>query len=140
MYLFQKSILWLAFLSMLGMIVTFFIDLDSIAQALSIVTMASLAIGLGSVDSLKSYRYTVWILLAVVCGLVYPSAFLTVGNFDMQKTVLSLQEPLRDPWRGSSQSQSLQAVQTKSSHKFSKETSVAPNAPQSYFLQISSTS
>jgi bile acid:Na+ symporter, BASS family len=43
-----------------------------------------LAIGLGAIQSLKGYRYTAWIIAAVVAGMIYPSAFTHWGSFDLR--------------------------------------------------------
>ena len=43
-----------------------------------------IAIGIKSVEVLKSYQYTAWIIVAIVCGLIYPSAFLNWGKFDLR--------------------------------------------------------
>jgi len=50
----------------------------------AVVAALSIAIGLRSIPSLKSYQYTAWIIVAIVCGLLYPSAFLKIGDFDLR--------------------------------------------------------
>ncbi|RZK91651.1 MAG: bile acid:sodium symporter family protein, partial [Pedobacter sp.] len=50
----------------------------------------SFAIGIGAIESLKNYQYTMWIIVAVVAGMVYPSAFLKWGNFDLRNKWLVL--------------------------------------------------
>jgi BASS family bile acid:Na+ symporter len=49
-----------------------------------VLTSIALAIGMASLASLKNYQYTAWIIVAVVCGLIYPSAFLNWGEFDLR--------------------------------------------------------
>lgn len=56
----------------------------------AILAAVSLALGLGSVDLLKTYQYTVWILVAILCGMLYPSAFLQWGDFDLRNKWLIL--------------------------------------------------
>lgn len=42
------------------------------------------ALGMGTVSWLKSYRYTAWIVVAIICGMLYPEAFQKWGNFDLR--------------------------------------------------------
>ncbi|WP_114782430.1 bile acid:sodium symporter family protein [Botryobacter ruber] len=42
------------------------------------------AIGLAAFPALKGYQYTAWIVTAVVAGMIYPSAFLRWGEFDLR--------------------------------------------------------
>lgn len=49
-----------------------------------------LAIGIGAIESLKSYQYTAWIIAAVVVGMIYPSAFLKWGDVDLRNKWLIL--------------------------------------------------
>lgn len=54
------------------------------------VAAVGLAVGLGSVPALASYRYTAWILAAVVLAMLYPAAFLRWGDFDLRHKWLVL--------------------------------------------------
>jgi len=56
----------------------------------AVVAAVSLAIGLGSVEALKGYRYTVWIISAVVAGMIYPEAFKTWGDINLRDKTLVL--------------------------------------------------
>ena len=49
-----------------------------------------LAIGLGSIPSLKGYQYTLWIITAVTAGMIYPKAFLHWGDIDLRNKWLIL--------------------------------------------------
>lgn len=62
----------------------------AIYKPASIVTSITLAIGLGAVQSLKGYRYTAWIIVAVVAGMIYPEAFTSWGSFNPRDKVLML--------------------------------------------------
>ncbi|WP_231490893.1 bile acid:sodium symporter family protein [Pedobacter sp. Leaf170] len=59
-------------------------------QPASVVLAVSFAIGIGAIESLKNYQYTMWIIVAVIAGMVYPSAFLKWGNFDLRNKWLVL--------------------------------------------------
>jgi bile acid:Na+ symporter, BASS family len=48
------------------------------------------AIGLGALPALKGYQYTAWIMTAVVAGMIYPTAFLKWGDFDLRNKWLIL--------------------------------------------------
>jgi bile acid:Na+ symporter, BASS family len=56
----------------------------------ALLTAVSLAVGLGAINSLKSYRYTAWIIAAVVVGMLFPDALNKWGNFDLRDKNLKL--------------------------------------------------
>lgn len=56
----------------------------------SIIAALSLSLGLGGVESLKGYRYTAWIITAVVAGLMYPQAFTQWGSVNLRDKTLML--------------------------------------------------
>ena len=56
----------------------------------AVILAVSLTIGIGAVESLKSYQYTAWIITAVVAGMIYPNAFLKWGNIDLRNKWLIL--------------------------------------------------
>jgi BASS family bile acid:Na+ symporter len=49
-----------------------------------------LAIGLGAVPALKGYRYTAWIVAAVVAGMMYPGSFSHWGSINLRDKWLML--------------------------------------------------
>ncbi len=53
-------------------------------QVAAVVAIISLAIGMGGFNSLKSFRYTAWIIAAVVIAMIYPSAFTHWGTVDLR--------------------------------------------------------
>ncbi|MET0394011.1 MAG: bile acid:sodium symporter family protein [Chitinophagaceae bacterium] len=61
-----------------------------LSRAMGVVLAASVAIGLGAVPALKGYRYTAWIIVAVVAGMLYPSAFTSWGSFNLRDKWLML--------------------------------------------------
>lgn len=48
------------------------------------------AIGLGAIPALKGYRYTAWIITAVVAGMMYPGSFTHWGSVDLRDKWLML--------------------------------------------------
>lgn len=50
----------------------------------------SVACGLGAIPSLKGYRYTAWIITAVVAGMMFPASFTRWGNIDLRNKWLML--------------------------------------------------
>jgi BASS family bile acid:Na+ symporter len=56
----------------------------------ALITVISLAIGLGSVPSLKGYQYTAWIISAVVAGMLFPEAFTKWGSVNLRDKTLIL--------------------------------------------------
>ena len=63
---------------------------DGLAQPAGVAAAVGTAIGLGALPGLRAYQYTGWIIAAVIAAMVYPAAFLTVGNFDMRSPWLIL--------------------------------------------------
>lgn len=59
-------------------------------KAASLITAISLAFGLGAFESLKGYRYTAWIIVAVTAGMMFPQAFLKWGNVNLRDKTLIL--------------------------------------------------
>jgi BASS family bile acid:Na+ symporter len=76
--------------AMVAMLLAVIMHQDSIAKPLALFAAVTLAVGLGAVHSLKSYRYTAWIITAVVAGMLYPSAFTTWGLVDLRNKWLVL--------------------------------------------------
>jgi bile acid:Na+ symporter, BASS family len=56
----------------------------------AVLLAVSLAIGLGAIESMKSYRYTAWIIAAVVTGMLFPEALNKWGSFDLRDKNLKL--------------------------------------------------
>lgn len=56
----------------------------------AVIAVVALATGLGAVRALKGYQFTAWILAAVVAAMMYPSAFLQWGDFDLRNKWLIL--------------------------------------------------
>ncbi|MEP0367999.1 MAG: bile acid:sodium symporter family protein [Cyclobacteriaceae bacterium] len=86
----QKTTLWLALASAVLLVLSLILGLEAYVAPLAVVVAVGLAFGIGSVESLKSYQYTGWIIAAIVCGMTYPSAFLQWGDFDLRNKWLIL--------------------------------------------------
>lgn len=63
---------------------------SGIYKPFALLTSISLAIGLGAVPSLKGYRYTAWIITAVVAGMLYPASFSNWGGINLRDKTLIL--------------------------------------------------
>lgn len=86
----EKYTLWLGLVAAFILFVSILIDWNGLIAPLAVVIAITLSIGIRSVASLKSYQYTAWILVAIVCGMFYPSAFLKWGDFDLRNKWLIL--------------------------------------------------
>lgn len=86
----QKYILRLGLLSGVLLLVSYLFGWGNGIAPLFISSAVFLAIGIGSINSLKSYQYTAWILVAIISGMIYPSAFLQWGDFDLRNKWLLL--------------------------------------------------
>lgn len=80
----QKIVLWIGLLAALFLVVALLFDIGSLKSPVAVFASIAITYGLGSVKSLKNYRYTAWIIVALVCGLLYPAAFLKWGDFDLR--------------------------------------------------------
>jgi BASS family bile acid:Na+ symporter len=80
----QRFSLWLG-LGFIAVILIFIIlDRNTIISPLVVAASLLLTFGMRTLPALKNYQYTAWIIVAIVCGLIYPSAFLEWGNFDLR--------------------------------------------------------
>ncbi|MEQ8240862.1 MAG: bile acid:sodium symporter family protein [Cyclobacteriaceae bacterium] len=86
----QKYILWLSLPLAVGLIGSLLFGMDEWSKPLGVFTAIFFTIGLGFLTSLRSYQYTFWILTAIVCALIYPNTFLSVGGFDLRSKWLIL--------------------------------------------------
>ena len=72
------------------LIIGLIINQSPLWQPAAVSAAIGFAIGIGKFDSLKNYRYTAWIIVAVVAGLIYPSTFTKWGNVDLRNKWLIL--------------------------------------------------
>jgi bile acid:Na+ symporter, BASS family len=63
---------------------------QSIWKPSAVICSISFAIGMGAVPVLKSFRYTAWIIAAVVSAMIYPTSFTHWGSFDLRNKWLIL--------------------------------------------------
>lgn len=71
-------------------IIGLFVQSILIWQPAIICTAISFAVGMGAIPVLKPFRYTAWIMAAVLAGMVYPSFFTHWGDFDLRNKWLIL--------------------------------------------------
>lgn len=86
----NRVFLYLSGIAVLVLLAGIIIQNDCIYKPAAISTAVLLALGLGSVQSLKGYRYTAWVIVAVVAGMMYPAAFTRWGSFDLRNKWLML--------------------------------------------------
>lgn len=85
-----RLFLWLSAIAAIVLIVALILQNAGIAKAAAIITAVGLAIGVGSIPALKGYRYTLWIIAAVVAGMLFPAAFTRWGNINLRDKWLML--------------------------------------------------
>ncbi|WP_316767323.1 bile acid:sodium symporter family protein [Pedobacter frigiditerrae] len=90
MFQFRKLCLLISVVAAIALIIGIFTGNLHIWQPAAVILAVSLAIGIGALESLKNYQYTAWIITAVVAGMIYPSAFLKWGSFDLRNKWLIL--------------------------------------------------
>lgn len=59
-------------------------------QPAAVVTAIGFALGMGSIQVLKPFRYTAWIIAAVIAAMIYPAAFTHWGDFNLRNKWLIL--------------------------------------------------
>lgn len=85
----NRIFLAIGIMAILALFVGTIISSPALYKPSAIIAAVSLAIGLGAIPSLKGYRYTAWIIAAVVAGTMYPAAFTSWGSFNLRdKTVM----------------------------------------------------
>src|SRR5688572_28191129 len=85
-----RLFLWLSVIAAIALIVGLVLQQAALSKPAAIVTVVSLAIGVGAVPALKGYRYTLWIIAAVVAGMLFPAAFTRWGNINLRDKWLML--------------------------------------------------
>jgi len=86
----QKAFLGISILSLILLLAGLITYQPAIWKPAAVGLSISFAIGIGAIPALKGYQYTVWIITAVVAGMVYPAAFLHWGDFDLRNKWLIL--------------------------------------------------
>ncbi|MGN6539605.1 MAG: bile acid:sodium symporter family protein, partial [Ginsengibacter sp.] len=86
----SKWLLLLSGVACICLIAGIVLQQASIWKPFALVTSISLAIGLGAVPSLKGYRYTAWIITAVVAGMIYPNSFSNWAGVNLRDKTLIL--------------------------------------------------
>lgn len=62
----------------------------AVYRPFALMTAVCLALGLGSIPSMKGYQYTAWIISAVVAGMMFPEAFKSWGGVNLRDRTLIL--------------------------------------------------
>jgi bile acid:Na+ symporter, BASS family len=77
-------------ISALALVIGLLMQKANTWQPAAVTTAVSFAIGMGAIEALKSYRYTAWIIAAVVTAMIYPTAFTRWGDVDLRNRWLIL--------------------------------------------------
>ncbi len=80
----RRLALYAAPLAALLLLIGLVLGSASLWQPAAVATAVLLALGLGSVESLRGYQFTAWIAAAVTAAMIYPASFLHVGSFDLR--------------------------------------------------------
>ncbi|MBN2165140.1 MAG: bile acid:sodium symporter family protein [Marinilabiliaceae bacterium] len=81
---------WLGLTALALILISLIFKFENAIAPLSVASSLLIAFGMGAIPALKLYQYTGWIIVAIVCGLIYPSAFLKWGDFDLRNKWLIL--------------------------------------------------
>ena len=76
---FERVSLVLCGLLLISLVIGLLMDSEQLWKLSAVAASIFLALGLGAFSQLKGFRYTAWIIAAVVAGMIYPSAFYQMG-------------------------------------------------------------
>lgn len=85
-----RACLVLSGIAALVLIIGILIQQPSTWKPAAVICSIGFAIGMGAIPVLKSFRYTAWIIAAVVAAMIYPTAFTQWGSFDLRNKWLIL--------------------------------------------------
>jgi BASS family bile acid:Na+ symporter len=86
----KKYFLYVSGLFAVVLVIGIIVQQPLMYKPCALATVICLAIGLGSVPSLKGYQYTAWIISAVVAGMIFPEAFKNWGGVNLRDKTLIL--------------------------------------------------
>jgi BASS family bile acid:Na+ symporter len=86
----SQSFLVAGLLGVIPLLIGVIMQSEALYKPAAVGTAVCVAIGLGAIPALKGYRYTAWIIAAVVAGMMYPAAFTTWGAVDLRNKWLML--------------------------------------------------
>lgn len=87
---FQRICLALSAIALALLITGLLLSQPAFWQPAALGLAVCFAIAIGAIPAIKGYQYTAWIAAAVVAGMIYPSAFLRWGDFDLRNKYLIL--------------------------------------------------
>jgi bile acid:Na+ symporter, BASS family len=90
MKILNRASLIISVIAVIAIIAGIILQNTAIYQPAALTAAVTLAIGLGAFESMKGYRYTAWIIAAVVAGMTYPQAFLRWGDINLRDKTLIL--------------------------------------------------
>ncbi|MDV3130196.1 bile acid:sodium symporter family protein [Mycobacterium sp. 21AC1] len=83
MHTVRKSCLAIAALATVVMVIGLLVSVPGVWQPAVLVAVFGAAIGIGAIESVKSYQYTAWILACVIAALMFPQAFHSWGGVEL---------------------------------------------------------
>jgi BASS family bile acid:Na+ symporter len=90
MMLLRKLCLGISGIALIALLIGLVITGSLVWQPVAVIFAVSFAIGIGTLNSLKNYQYTAWIIVAVVSAMIYPQAFVKWGTVDLRNKWLIL--------------------------------------------------
>lgn len=86
----KRVSLIVAAIGLLTLLAGLFAGSSELWRPSAIIALLGLALGIGGFPSLKGFTFTVWILVAVAAGMIYPAAFSRWGGIDLRNKWLVL--------------------------------------------------
>src|SRR6476619_4217078 len=85
-----RACLLLSCVSAIALVIGILLQQETIWKPSAVISSSGFAIGMGALPLLRSFRYTAWIITAVVAAMIYPAAFTNWGSFDLRNKWLIL--------------------------------------------------
>ncbi len=80
----KKACLYALPIFVVALLIGVAIGSPALWQPAAVAASVSLALGLGALSPTRGYQFTAWIIAAVTAAMLYPSAFLRWGDFDLR--------------------------------------------------------
>lgn len=83
-----RSMLFLGLVLLVISIIVYFFNLPISYPALLVAGLICIAISFNGYKNLKGFSYTIWILVGISLGMIYPDSFVKIGDFQLKRLIV----------------------------------------------------
>ncbi len=83
-----RSMLFLGLVLLVISIIVYFFNLPVSYPALLVAGLICIAISFNGYKNLKGFSYTIWILVGISLGMMYPDSFVKIGDFQLKRLIV----------------------------------------------------